>query len=215
MEQTKFNMNSVLIILFAFTAIILFFSVILTNMSILAYRRPVDVTYPVEGTKVFIRYSSVKESGVYEGLVNAGMLKVKGEFGYGWGAAAEGDVLWCNEYFWTDIGLVHCNLVKIDLKTYEKTLVARDTMLRGRCSTGELVCVADAAVLSNVPADNPLWSLFAMSTKAVTPQKKGANVLLLDPVSGEVVYSVWETGAAEENFIEDRYVGKTLDEVTQ
>ena len=60
MEQTKFNMNSVLIILFAFTAIILFFSVILTNMSILAYRRPVDVTYPVEGTKVFIRYSSVK-----------------------------------------------------------------------------------------------------------------------------------------------------------
>ena len=110
---------------------------------------------------------------------------------------------------------MHCNLVKIDLKTYEKTLVARDTMLRGRCSTGELVCVADAAVLSNVPADNPLWSLFAMSTKAVTPQKKGANVLLLDPVSGEVVYSVWETGAAEENFIEDRYVGKTLDEVTQ
>ncbi len=210
MENAKFSMNAFVLILIIFTAITLVFSVTVVNM---AFRAPVDKTFPVEGTDVFVRYSSVMDSGIYEGYVSSGILRVKGQFGYEWGAVAEGNTLLINEYIWTDLGIVRCDLVRIDLETYEKTVVMRDAILRGRCQSGEAVCVTGIPLISSVPADNPLWKFYAISAPDVNPTKKGASVVFVDPATCGAVYGVWEPDALEDDVIESRYLAKTLDEV--
>ena len=205
-------MNALLVITIIFTAITLLFSVTFVNM---AYKAPVDKSYPVEGTKVFVRYSSVKDSGIYEGYVATGTLKLKGQFGYEWGATAEGDTLLLNEYKWTDLGLVTCDLVSVDLDTFEKTVVFKDVMLRGRCASGEAVCVSGAAVLSNLPAGNPLWKFYALTNASVKPSLPGAEILIIDPATYEVLWSARDPEALDEGVVESRYLEKTLDEVRQ
>ena len=86
-----------------------------------------------------------------------------------------------------------------------------DTVLRGRCASGELVCVGDALMEANAPKTNPLCQFYGLSA-GIHPEKDGALVLFLDPDTAQVVYSVWDDEALTDGF-EERYLNCTLGEV--
>ena len=209
MRETKFTMNALVLVVIIFSAITFFFAVKLVDLADLT---AVNQFYPVENSNVAVRYSSVYPNGIYEGDRNTGVLKVKGFFGYDWGAAAEGDKLYINEYSQTSFGLMLCHLVQVDLNTYEKTVLRRDTMLRGRCASGELVCVEGFMMASDFPKTNALCRLYALSSKDIRPEGDSAVVLFLDPATGEVLYSVRDDEALTDVF-EERYLAHTLEEV--
>ena len=209
MRETKFTMNALVLVVIIFSAITFFFAVKLVDMADLT---AVNQFYPVENSNVAVRYSSVYPNGIYEGNRINGVLKVEGFFGYDWGAAAEGDTLYINEYSQTSFGLMLCHLMRVDLNTYEKTVFRRDTMLRGRCASGELVCVEGFMMASDFPKTNALCRLYALSSKNIRPEGDSAVVLFLDPNTGEVLYSVRDDEALTDVF-ESRYLARTLEEV--
>ena len=209
MRETKFTMNALILVVIIFSGIFFFFTVRITGMADLA---AYNQFYPVEGTNVAVRFSNLYPNGIYEGDQTNGKLKIKGIFGSEWGAVAEGDQLYINEYITTDFNWMLCHLVRVDLNTYEKTVLRRDTMLRGRCASGELVCVDGFTMPNNFPKTNAMFRLYAMTTKTMEPKGDGAQVLFLDPATGEVVYSVWDDHALTED-IESRYLAYTLEEV--
>ncbi len=209
MRETKFNLNALLLVIMLFSALIFVFVIKFVDMADLA---AVNSFYPVEGTKVGVRYSSAQPYGLYEGTKESGQLKLEGFFGYDWGAAAVNNELYINEYVQTDLGLMLCRLVRVDLDTYEKTVLRRDTMLRGRCASGELVCVEGFIMPADYPKTNALCGLYALSAEAIQPEGDGATVLYLDPETGDVLYSVWDEEALLETFSE-KYIERTLEEV--
>ena len=129
-------MNSLILVVMIISAIFFFFSIKLFNM---ASRRAVNDFYPIEDTSYAVRYSNLQPSGIYEGGKTTGVLKLEGSFGYDWGAAAEDGDLYLNEYDHTDLGLTLSSVVRVDTGTFEKTVLLKDSVLRGRCASGELV----------------------------------------------------------------------------
>ena len=179
-------MNALLIVITAFTVLTFIFTVWIVNMK---NPFPVNEFYPIEGTSYGVRYSTYHPNGIYKGTESNSTLVLEGSYGADWGNVREGDTLYTNEYTMTDLGLVLCDLVKIDMGSFAKETVLRDTILRGTCASGELVCVSGFLMPANVPATNPLCALYSMTGKGLDPKQKDAVVLYIDPVTGETLYS--------------------------
>ena len=209
MRETKFSMNALLLVVIIFSAITFFVSIKVVD---LADHRAVNDFYPVEGTDVAVRYSSIYPNGIYEGDKTNGVLKVEGDFGHDWGAAAVGDQLYLNEYTRTDMGLMMCQVVRVDLNTYEKEVLWRDAILRGRCASGELVCLRGFLMPSGFPENNSLCRLYAMSSAEIRPENGDALVTYVDGESGEILYSVRDRETETETF-DALYLERTLEEV--
>ena len=103
MNDTKFTMNALVLVVTIFAAIGFFFTV---KLGKLADHSVVNEYYPIEGTELGVRYGKDPVSGIYRGAEYSRDLKLAGEFGYDWGAAAAGDALWINEYTKTDLGVM-------------------------------------------------------------------------------------------------------------
>ena len=210
MNRTKFSMNALLLIVIIFSALAFVFTVVLVD---LADRTPVNDYNPIEGTDYAIRYSSLEPNGLYKGSENTCVLVAEGNFGSDWGAFAVGDKLYLNEYTSTDLGLLLCDIVGIDLNTGEKTVLYRDTVLRGQCASGELVCVAGCMLPADFPETNSLCRLYRLTRKdAASPD--GGEVIFLDPQTLSVVYSAQDDNVFSDGF-EARYLQKPLAEVKQ
>lgn len=209
MGKSKFNVNILLLVLLIFGAFTFFITVYITQK---ADRSAVNQFYPIEGTDLAVRYSSLEPDGLYQGSENVNSLRVKGRFGFDWGAAQEGESLYLNEYASTDLGLSFCDLVCVDLRSYQKEVLWPNTILRGRCASGELVCVRNVLLPANQPKTSSLCAFYSLSVPALCPESDGAEVLFLDPANGEVLYSVFDDEAMTDVF-DARYLARTLEEV--
>ena len=205
MSKPKFDLNVFLLAVLIISGIYFFFTVKVVSM---ADHRAVNDFYPVEGTEYAVRYSSQKPNGIYKGDRVNGVLKLAGDFGYDWGCAAADGALYLNEYRSTDLGLMLCDLVRVDTDAFEKELLAADTILRGRCASGELVCLAGAMLPSDLPETNRFCALYSLTGDTAG----GARVLYLSPDTGEVLFSVPEPDPLREDF-EAAYLERTLKEV--
>ena len=208
MRETKFTFNSLLLVVLIISGIYFFFSIKIFD---LADQSAVNDYYPIEGSPYSVRYSSLKPNGIYIGDKITGTLCLEGRYGYGWGAAAEGDTLYLNEYSLTDLGVTLCSVVRVDTGDFEKTVLLEDAILRGRCASGELVCLSGSFMDFNFPETNELCRLYALSSETLRTDG-GALVCFLDPVSGELLYSVRDAGASGESF-DARWLARTLEEV--
>ena len=206
MGRPKRNLNTLLLILLLFGGFTFFITVFITGM---ADRSAINTFNPIEGTDYAIHYSSLEPNGLYEGSENVHSLVVEGNFGFDWGAALEGDRLYLNEYSSTDLGVMHSDLVCVDLQAKDKTCLLPDAILRGRCASGELVCVRGVMLPANQPETNVLCRFYALTAPGV---RDGAEVLFLDPANGEILYSVRDDNAMGNGF-EARYLQRTLEEV--
>ncbi len=209
MNNTKFTMNSLVIIVIIFAAIGLFFTVKLVN---LADRFPINEFVPIEDTDLGIKYSSLEPNGIYRGTENAGTLVIEGTFGYDWGSVLEGDTLFVNEYQSPDLGLLTSDLVKININTLEKEILIKDAVLRGKCASGELVCLSGFIMPSSFPETNSLMKLYGMSSRDILPNGESAIVNYIDPADGTILYSVRDDEANTDKF-EEKYLQTTLEEV--
>ena len=209
MNNTKFTMNSLVIIVIIFAAMGLFFTVKLVNM---ADRFPINEFVPIEDTDLAIKYSSLEPNGIYRGSENSGTLVIEGTFGYDWGSVLEGDTLFVNEYQSTDLGLLTSDLVKININTLEKEILIKDAVLRGKCASGELVCLSGFIMPSSFPETNSLMKLYGMSSRDILPNGESAIVNYLDPADGTILYSVRDDEANTDKF-EEKYLQTTLEEV--
>ncbi len=210
MNKAKFSMNALLLVVILFSALAFFFTVVMVN---LADRTAVNEYIPIKGTDYAIRYSSLEPSGLYQGQENTCRLVAEGDFGSEWGACKVGDALYLNEYRSTELGMLLCDLVRIDLNTHEKTVLYRDTVLRGRCASGELVCVRGAMLPADFPEMNPLCRFYRLTAKNAA-EINGAQVLFLDPQTLEEAYTVTVSDPFSPVF-ERQYLKRTLAEVAQ
>ncbi len=208
MRTPKFGMSALILILIIVSAISFFFSVKMVDLSARSYANDYLM---IEDSEYAVRYSNLVPNGIYRGkLENTAKLVTEGFFGYDWGAALNGDTLIINEYGNTSLGNMLCDLVRIDLSTGEKTVLLRDTTLRGRCTSGELVAVSGVMMNVNTPDTNPLCAFFLLSN----PDSKPGTALIsyLDPATGEVLYSVREKVFPDKIF-EGRFLNRSLEEV--
>ena len=113
-------------------------------------------------------------------------------------------------WLWFATGHLVCTVTPLEPDCFPS--FRRDTILRGRCASGELVCLGGYLMPSSFPATNPLCKFYAMSDPDIRPADTSALVLFLDPSTGEVVYSVRDDEALTESF-EGRYLARTLQEV--
>ena len=216
MNDAKFNMNALLIVAIIFLAIGFFFTV---KLGRIADRTLTNEYHPIEGTDLGVRYGAEKAggiaaqaSGLYRGGSHSRELLLEGTFGYDWGAAAAGGSLWLNEYTNTDLGLMHCRVIRVDMADFRRETVFEDGMLRGRCASGELVCLRGFLLSVNAPEVNPLCALYCLGAGDLRADGSGAEVLWLDPETGEVLYRQRAPAATAEDF-EERYLLRTLAEV--
>ena len=207
MNRAKFSMNALLLIVIIFSALAFVFTVVLVRM---ADRTAVNEYFPIEGTDYAIRYSSREPDGLYKGPENTCKLVAEGTFGNDWGACAVGDRVYLNEYTSTDLGVLLCDLVCVDLNTGEKTVLYRDTVLRGRCASGELVCVGGCMLPADFPDVSSLCRLYRLTAKDAA--ENGAEVLFLDPQTLDETYTVTVDDPFAPDFAET-YLQRTLTEV--
>ena len=208
MRSPKLSVNALLLVLLIFGGFTFFITVFIVRM---ADRSGVNTFNPVEGTDYAIRYSSLEPNGLYQGNEVVNSLVVKGNFGFDWGAALEGERLYLNEYKTSNMGVMHSNLVRVDLTTKQKETLLTDAILRGKCASGELVCVRGVLLPANKPESNILCKFYALAAPGL---HDGAEVLFLDPAIGEIVYRVRDDEAMS-NAFEARYLKRTLEEVRQ
>ena len=197
MDQPKFSMNALVVVVSVFAALTLLVTVAILNTK---NPFPVNEYYPVEGTNYAVRYSTYHPNGLYVGPENTCKLVLEGSFGVEWGCVKHGDTLYTNEYTMTDLGLVTCDFIKIDLNTLEKETLLRDTILRGKNGDGKLVCVAGFLMPSNAPATNPLCALYGMTAAGMDPRQRTAEVLFIDPATGEIAYRENTPDALSDDF---------------
>ena len=208
MRSPKLSVNTLLLILLIFGGFTFFITLYIVPM---ADRTGVNSFHPVEGTDYAIRYSSLEPNGLYQGNENVNSLVVEGNFGFDWGAALEGERLYLNEYSTSNMGVMHSDLVRVDLTTKRKETLFTDAILRGKCASGELVCVRGVFLPANKPESNILCSFYALTAPAMND---GAEVLFLDPATGEIVSRVKDDGAMTDAF-EARSLERTLEAVRQ
>ena len=208
MRSPKLSVNALLLVLLIFGGFTFFITLFIVRM---ADRTGINTFNPVEGTDYAIRYSSLEPNGLYQGHEVVNSLVVKGNFGFDWGAALEGQRLYLNEYKTSNMGVMHSNLVRVDLTTKQKETLLSDAILRGKCASGELVCVRGVLLPANKPESNILCKFYALAAPGL---HDGAEVLFLDPATGEIVYRVRDDEAMS-NAFEARYLKRTLEEVRQ
>mgnify|MGYP007101914040 CR=1 FL=1 len=211
MRESKFTLNSLIVVVMIFSAIAFFFTVLVSSM---ADWSAVNDYFPIEGTDLAIVYSDIKDNGLYEGPEQACELRVEGSFGHDWGIALEGSSLYANEFTDTALGLLHCDVVMIGLDSFEKETLFEEAILRGRCSTGELVIVTGYLMPSTFPETNSMSRLEAMTNPNLNLDSNGSEVLFLDPESGETVARVTLEGGIDETF-DDTFVNRPLAEVLE
>ena len=209
MHQAKFSMNALVLIAILFSALAFF---VTGGMGRMADRRAVNDFIPIEGTEYAIRYSSLSPNGLCRGTENANTLLLEGTFGADWGACAQGDDIYLNEYTTTDLGLLLCDVVKIDLTTMTKTILFPDSVLRGRCSSGELVVVSGCLLPADFPATDSLCRLYRLTARETPAEQEGGAVLFLDPRTLEEVWRVEDPHVFAGDF-EARYLSRALSEV--
>ena len=209
MNSTKFTMNAMVLVVTIFTAIGFFFTV---KLGKLADRSVLNEYYPIEGTDLGVRYGTEQPSGIYRGGQNSRELLLEGTFGYDWGAWAAADILLLNEYTSTDLGLMHCRVVRVDRAEFRGEVLSGDTVLRGACPSGELVCLRGCLLPVNYPETDPLCALYCLGAGDLRTDGKSAEVLWLDPVTGETLYRLRDPEAATEAF-EEKYLLRSLAEV--
>ena len=209
MNNTKFTMNALLVIVTVFSAIGLLFTVGIYDMGEHVYL--ITDYEPIEGTDLSIRYSTKEPSGIYRGQKINDELMLEGEFGYDMGTTYSEGKLYLNEYRYTDTGLVLCDAVCIDTDSFEKTVIMKNAMLRGRCASGELVCRGDCMLESNTPDANSLCWIYAMTSSKLDPLAEKTTVLFIDPASGDIVYTAADDTAAKD--FDERWLSRTLEEV--
>ncbi len=205
-------MNAFLFILLLASALYFFVSVTVYDMAALGFRND---WHPIEGTDLYIRDFVKKtkdESGIYDGDQEWSAKLVPGDFGYDWGAHAEGDTLYINEYHSTRFGFLLCDLVRIDLKTYEKETVYRNTMMTGLSRSGELVCMGETVGANWFPGTNPLYRLYSMTAGGLMQDEGSAVVRMIDPVSGKTVFEKRDENALSAER-QEYYLASTLEEV--
>lgn len=207
MRDSKFSLNAFLLVVLIIAALTFFITVKVVD---LADRSGLNTFDPIEGTDVAVHYSSLEPNGLYRGTENVHTLLLEGNFGTDWGAAAEGDMLYLNRYDSTDLGVVLCDVVTVDLNTMEETVLLKNAVLRGRCASGELVCMCGEMLEANAPDENALCMLYAVSDP--TLRSDGATVVFLDPETGKVVYETADATDSDEAF-EAQYLARTLEEV--
>lgn len=210
MKNTKFSFNSLIVVLIAISAIGFLFTVKLVNM---ADRIPVNEVYNIEGTDLSIRYSNLDKNGIYKGGENTGSLMLEGTFGVEWGAVREGETLYANEFKSTDLGLVLCDVVKIDLNSFKKETLYTNSVLRGRNKSGEIIIIKNCVMPSNSPMTNSLMKLYTLSAKDIKSDGSKSEILFINAESGDTVYSIKDNNAF--NKFEDKYGEKTLEEVRE
>ena len=138
-------------------------------------------------------------------------MRLKGTFGYDWGAALEGDYLYTNEYVTTDLGLTFSQLVRINLNDFSKEVLLKDSLLRGKCASGELVCQSKYIMPSNHPDTNSFCKLYAMSSGSKNTVNR-FDVIFINPQNGETVLTL-EGKTDPNNKFKQNYLEKTLEEV--
>ncbi len=210
MQDTKFTFNAFLLVVIVISAIFFFFTVKIVDLSTMS---AVNDYHPIEDTDLAVRYSSLQPNGIYRGGRTTGTLCLEGTFGFDWGAAAGEDCLILNEYTSTDLGVMLCSVVRVDTRSFEKQVLLRDGILCGRCASGELVCLRGCLMEADFPKTNPLCRLYAMSAPSIRPGTDGAEVLFLDPDTGEALYRTYDDEALTDAF-ESRFLDRTLREVT-
>lgn len=206
MESPKFSMNAFLVVVIIFSAFLFFVTVKVMDI---ADRTPVNSFTPIEGTELAVRYSSLEPNGICKGSQNVNTLLLEGNFGTDWGAAAVGDQLYLNAYRTTDLGLLLSDVVRVDTNTFQQTVLLRNAVLRGRCASGELVCLGGVLLSANHPEDNALCRLYSLTDSALSPE--GAAVFYLDPDSGQLLYETRDDAAGED--FDARFLARTLAEV--
>lgn len=210
MNNSKFTMNALLVIVTVFSAIGLLFTVGVYDMGQHAYL--ISDYNAIKGTDLSIRYSNNEPSGIYRGPQNNDGLMLEGDFGYDKGTMVIGNLLYLNEYRYTNAGLVLCDAVCVDTDSFEKKVIMENAMLRGRCASGELVCRGDCLLQSNMPETNSLCRLYAMTSSRLDPLSESATVLFIDPASGDIVYIAEDDSPSAEAF-DERWLSHTLEEV--
>jgi len=158
----------------------------------------------------FLGYCFFNSRQLYRGDSANNELLVEGTFGYDWGAIVDGDNVYLNEYTTSNYALVVSKLVKIDLKTLKKEVLSDNTVLRGRCKSGELVALSDYMLDANKPKTNRFCKLYNLGLNA--DYENNATVLYINPENGETVYSVKQKLLPKESF-DERYIERTLEEV--
>ncbi len=192
MDRSRFQMNDFLLVLILAAALYLFITVGLTKM---ADRWIYNETYELEDTGLYIRYTKLMKSGIFDGERTDSKLLLEGDFGHDWGAALEGDILYCNEYHETTMGFMTSDLVRIDLKTFTKEVLLTDTMLRGRCTSGELVCYEGVLMPNWFVDTNPLAKFYSLPSHKPGYEGSSAMVRLIDPQTGETLYQKFDESA--------------------
>jgi len=203
-------MNALLVIVTVFSAIGLLFTVGLYDMGQHVYL--INDYQAIKGTDLSIRYSTKDVSGIYRGPQNNDEPVLEGNFGYDQGTTYSEGHLYLNEYKYTDTGLTLCDAVCVDTDSFEKKVIMKNSMLRGRCASGELVCRGDCLLQSNMPETNSLCRLYAMTSSKLDPLSESATVLFIDPASGEIVYTAEDDSSSAEEF-DERWLSLTLEEV--
>jgi hypothetical protein len=209
LNNTKFTMNALLVIVTIFSAIGLLFTVGIYKMGQHAYL--VSDYEAIEGTDLAIRYSTKEPSGIYRGTKYADELVLEGEFGYDKGTTYSEGKLYLNEYRYTDTGFTLCDVVCVDTESFEKTVLMENAMLRGHCESGELVCRGDCFPRSDMPDTNSLCRFYAMTSPKLDPSSGSATVTFIDPASGEIVYTARDD--AQEGDFDEHWLPHTLEEV--
>ena len=210
MNNSKFTMNALLVIVIVFSAIGLLFTVGIYNMGQHVYL--ISDYEAIGGTDLSIRYNTKEPSGIYRGSKYDDELMLEGYFGYDQGTTVREGRLYLNEYRYTDTGLALCNAVCVDTDSFEKTVIMENAMLHGRCASGEIVCRGDCFLQSDMPDTNSLCRLYAMTSSKLDPLDGSSTVIFIDPASGEVVYTVEDDDTHAEDF-DELWLSRTLEEV--
>ena len=128
-------------------------------------------------------------------------------------AAAAGDALWINEYTKTDLGVMHCRVLRVDLRDFSTEILGEDTVLRGRNPAGELVCLGGCLLPVNSPEVNPLCALYSLTDRsmyikedrwAISPAGDWGEVICVEPETGKVLWRSWDDEASDS--FEEKYL---------
>ena len=209
MNNTKFSINALLIVVLIFSIILFFFTIVLYNMADPSVQ---NEYYPIEGTDLAIRYSNLDPNGIYKGSENNGVLVLEGSFGADWGVSLEDDCLILNEYARTSVGMVISQIVKVDINTYKKEVLCKDAIIRGKCASGELVCLGGYVMPISFPQTNSLMKFYSMSSGVIKTEGNSAEVMFMDPGSADIVFSLRDDKLNEKTLTK-KYITPTLDEI--
>ena len=204
-------MNSLVIIVIIFSAILFFFTITMVDM-VNPYGQ--NDYYPIEGTDLAVKYSRVEPDGIYKGPENTAVLVLEGIYGNDWGTTLTEDGLYLNEYCMTKVGMIVPEIVRVDINTFDKEVLYKDAMIRGRCASGEMVCLENYILPSNYPKTNSFLKLYTMSDPALSPGSDTASIVFIDPDSGEEVFRMDDQPILERSFAM-KYLERSLDEIRE